>query len=117
MRTEYGPGKTLYVDTFYAVKLYRKTMNKGHTLYRVTRIFGRGYTRGMLIFGWPFIRYHFFASQVFYTCYLCLKKEDWNKTKKQCSCSKMPFYYLAANKTRDFFHNSGPLISIRLGST
>ena len=48
---------------------------------------------------------------------LYLKKEEWNKTRKQYSCSKMSFYCLTANKTRDVYHNSGPLASLRLKNT
>ena len=74
------------------------------------------YTRGL--YSWGLIYGTTFVSGVFHTCYLYLKKEESNKTKKrQCSCSKMPFYYLAANKTRDAFHNSGPLAALRVKHT
>ena len=33
-----------------------------------------------------------FMSRVFHNWYLHLKKEEWNKTKKQCPCSKMLLY-------------------------
>ena len=58
-----------------------------------------------------------FLSGVFHTCYLCFKKRNGIRQNKQCSCSKRPFYYLTANKTRDVFQNSGPLASLRLKST
>ena len=74
------------------------------------------YTRGL--YSWGLIYGTTFVSGVFHTCYLYLKKEESNKTKKrQCSCSKMPFYYLAENKTRDAFHNSGPLAALRVKHT
>ena len=58
-----------------------------------------------------------FVSGVFHTYYLYLKKEECNKTKKKCSCSKIPFYYLTASKTPNVFHNSGQLASLRLKNT
>ena len=73
--------------------------------------FGGAYTREGAWCG------NIFVCKVFRTCYLYLKKEEWNKTKKQRSCSKMPFYYLRANKTHDLFHNSIPLVSLRLKNT
>ena len=53
----------------------------------------------------------------FFTPVICISRKGWNKIKKQCSCSKMPFYCLRANKTRDLFHNSRPLASLRLKNT
>ena len=50
-------------------------------------------------------------SGAFHTCYMYLKKEEWNKIKKECSCSKISFYYLTAKKTRDVFHNLRQLAS------
>ena len=69
------------------------------------------YVGGGLIYGTTFV------SGVFHICYLYLKNEEWDKTSKQCSCSKMPFYYLTAIKTRGVFHNSGPLALLRLKNT
>ena len=57
-----------------------------------------------------------FVSEAFHTCYLYLKNEEWNKTKKQGPCSKMPLYYLTATKTRDVFPSSRLLASLRLTS-
>ena len=65
-------------------------------------------------YSWGLIYGIIFVSGVIHICYLYLKKEEWNKTKKQCSCSKMWFYYLAAYKTLDVFHNLGPLNWLRL---
>ena len=45
------------------------------------------------------------------------RKRNGKRQKKQSSCSKMLFYYLIANKTRDVFRNSRPLASLRLKNT
>ena len=53
----------------------------------------------------------------FFTPVICIcisrNRNEINYDKKQCSCSKMPLYYLTANKTRDAFHNSEPLALLR----
>ena len=54
----------------------------------------------------------------FFTPVTCIsRKRNGIRQKKQCPCSKRLFYYLTLNKTRDVFHNLGPLISLRLKNT
>ena len=98
---------------------YRKTPNISPRLIQSHKHFLVGLYLGEwgLIFGWVVYMRNHFGSGVFYTCYLYLKKGEWNKTKKQCSCSKIPFYHFTVNKTRDVFPNSGPLDLFRLKNT
>ena len=93
-------------DKVYTVKLRIQAQG----LHRVTNIFWWAYTRGWLIHGTTFV------SGVFHTSLICISRKR-NKAKKQCSCSKMPFYYLTVNKTRDVFHKLGPLASLGLKNT
>ena len=93
------------------LEAYRKTPNISPGLIKNHKHFLMRLYLGGLIYGTTFV------SGVFRICYFFLKKEQWNKTKKICSCSKISFYYLTANKTRDVFHNSGPLTSLRLKNT
>ena len=54
----------------------------------------------------------------FFTPVTCIsRKRNEIRQKKQCSCSKIPFYYLTAKKTRCIFHNSEPLAPLRLKDT
>ena len=54
----------------------------------------------------------------FFTPAICIsRKRNGIRQSKQCSCSKMPFDYLRANKTRGLFHKSRPLALLRLKNT
>ena len=53
----------------------------------------------------------------FFTPVICISRKRNEIRQKQCSCCKMLFYYLTANTTRDVFHNSGPVASLRLKNT
>ena len=62
------------------------------------------YTRGDF-YTEPVLRLEFFTPAI------CIsRKRNGNKTKKkQCSCGKIPFYYLTTNKIRSEIYNSEPL--------
>ena len=66
------------------------------------------YTRGDLysdcLYTEPLLCLEFFTSVICFS-----RKRNEIRQKKQCSCSKRPFYYMAANKTRDVFNNLRPL--------
>ena len=54
----------------------------------------------------------------FFTPVICIwRKRNGIRQKRTYSCSKLPFYYLTANKRRDVFHNSGPLAPLRFNYT
>ena len=58
-----------------------------------------------------------YKSGAYYTCYLYLKNEEWNKIKNNALNNKKPFYYLTANKVRDPFHKLRLLASLRIKNT
>ena len=67
-------------------------------LYRVTSIFWSAHTQE------THTRNHFCVWRFSYLLFVSQEREmEWDK--KNCSCSKMLFYYLTAIKTRDGFHN------------